>query len=68
MKEIRKYSSAGRMILPGDADYHFTLLSIRLTIGMKNNLGELWSLLNFILPSIFEDLETFPISFSSRFC
>jgi ATP-dependent DNA helicase len=28
-------------------------------IRTKNNLSELWSLLNFILPSIFEDLDTF---------
>ena len=25
----------------------------------KNNLAELWSLLNFVLPEIFGDLDTF---------
>ncbi|KJA16745.1 hypothetical protein HYPSUDRAFT_171034 [Hypholoma sublateritium FD-334 SS-4] len=45
MKEIKKYSSAGRMILTGTP--------------LHNNLAELWSLLNFILPDIFDDLDTF---------
>jgi hypothetical protein len=26
---------------------------------LQNNLAELWSLLNFILPDIFDDLDTF---------
>ncbi|KAF9530771.1 SNF2 family N-terminal domain-containing protein [Crepidotus variabilis] len=45
MKEIKKYPSAGRMILTGTP--------------LHNNLAELWSLLNFILPDVFGDLETF---------
>ncbi|KDR71576.1 hypothetical protein GALMADRAFT_159402 [Galerina marginata CBS 339.88] len=45
MKEIKKYSSAGRMILTGTP--------------LHNNLAELWSLLNFILPDIFDDIDTF---------
>ncbi|KIM43935.1 hypothetical protein M413DRAFT_443000 [Hebeloma cylindrosporum] len=45
MKEIKKYSSAGRMILTGTP--------------LHNNLAELWSLLNFILPDIFSDLDAF---------
>ncbi|CAA7264446.1 unnamed protein product [Cyclocybe aegerita] len=45
MKEIKKYSSAGRMILTGTP--------------LHNNLAELWSLLNFILPDIFNDIDTF---------
>ena len=63
MKEIKKYSSAGRMILTG------TPLHVRLiiqthcsrpnTLPTKNNLAELWSLLNFILPDIFSDLDAF---------
>ncbi|KAG0696609.1 SNF2 family N-terminal domain-containing protein [Suillus ampliporus] len=45
MQEIKKYRSAGRMILTGTP--------------LHNNLAELWSLLNFILPDIFDDLDTF---------
>ncbi|KAG1719217.1 SNF2 family N-terminal domain-containing protein [Suillus lakei] len=45
MQEIKKYPSAGRMILTGTP--------------LHNNLAELWSLLNFILPDIFDDLDTF---------
>ncbi|TDL18206.1 hypothetical protein BD410DRAFT_793521 [Rickenella mellea] len=45
MQEIKKYSSAGRMILTGTP--------------LHNNLAELWSLLNFILPDIFGDLDSF---------
>ncbi|KIM88017.1 hypothetical protein PILCRDRAFT_268568 [Piloderma croceum F 1598] len=45
MQEIKKYPSAGRMILTGTP--------------LHNNLAELWSLLNFILPDIFEDLDAF---------
>ncbi|KDQ10834.1 hypothetical protein BOTBODRAFT_35944 [Botryobasidium botryosum FD-172 SS1] len=45
MKEIKTYSSSNRMILTGTP--------------LHNNLGELWSLLNFILPDIFDDLDSF---------
>ncbi|KAF8226545.1 hypothetical protein L208DRAFT_1406866 [Tricholoma matsutake] len=45
IQEIKKYSSAGRMILTGTP--------------LHNNLAELWSLLNFILPDIFDDVDAF---------
>ncbi|KAH8111576.1 SNF2 family N-terminal domain-containing protein [Phellopilus nigrolimitatus] len=45
VQEIKKFTSAGRMILTGTP--------------LHNNLAELWSLLNFILPDIFSDLSTF---------
>ncbi|KAH6901459.1 SNF2-family ATP dependent chromatin remodeling factor snf21 [Coprinopsis sp. MPI-PUGE-AT-0042] len=45
MTEIKKYPSAGRMILTGTP--------------LHNNLAELWSLLNFILPDIFDDIDVF---------
>ncbi|TEB25773.1 hypothetical protein FA13DRAFT_1756533 [Coprinellus micaceus] len=45
MKEIKQYHSAGRMILTGTP--------------LHNNLAELWSLLNFILPDIFDDIDAF---------
>ncbi|KAF8321161.1 hypothetical protein DL93DRAFT_2051820, partial [Clavulina sp. PMI_390] len=45
MQEIKKYASTNRMILTGTP--------------LHNNLAELWSLLNFILPDIFNDLDSF---------
>ncbi|KAJ3973835.1 SNF2 family DNA-dependent ATPase [Lentinula raphanica] len=44
-REIKKYSTASRMILTGTP--------------LHNNLAELWSLLNFILPDIFNDVDAF---------
>ncbi|KAJ4482453.1 SNF2 family DNA-dependent ATPase [Lentinula aciculospora] len=44
-REIKKYSSASRMILTGTP--------------LHNNLAELWSLLNFVLPDIFNDVDSF---------
>ncbi|KZT30225.1 hypothetical protein NEOLEDRAFT_1084033 [Neolentinus lepideus HHB14362 ss-1] len=45
MKEIKKYESAGRIVLTGTP--------------LQNNLAELWSLLNFILPTLFDNLDYF---------
>ncbi|CAO1627411.1 unnamed protein product [Sympodiomycopsis kandeliae] len=45
IQELKKFNSAQRLILTGTP--------------LHNNLKELWSLLNFILPDIFDDLETF---------
>ncbi|KAH8105154.1 SNF2-family ATP dependent chromatin remodeling factor snf21 [Cristinia sonorae] len=45
MQEIKQLSSDGRMVLTGTP--------------LHNNLAELWSLLNFVLPDIFSDLYTF---------
>ncbi|THU99120.1 hypothetical protein K435DRAFT_777107 [Dendrothele bispora CBS 962.96] len=45
MREIKKYPAASRMILTGTP--------------LHNNLSELWALLNFILPDIFTDLDSF---------
>ena len=42
---MKKFNSANRLILSGTP--------------LQNNLKELWSLLNFILPDIFDDLATF---------
>jgi ATP-dependent DNA helicase len=61
MQEIKKYPSAGRMILTG-TPLHVSFVwyaSIALAHVLQNNLAELWSLLNFILPDIFDDLDTF---------
>jgi len=61
MQEIKQYESAGRMILTG-TPLHVSLLwrsRTPLTPSMQNNLSELWSLLNFILPDIFNDLYSF---------
>ncbi|KAK9249174.1 SNF2 family N-terminal domain-containing protein [Lipomyces tetrasporus] len=45
IKELKSYDSANRLLLTGTP--------------LQNNLAELWSLLNFILPDIFPDLELF---------
>ena len=62
MQEIKQYESAGRMILTGtplhvsDIPWRSCIL---FTSPSQNNLSELWSLLNFILPDIFSDLYSF---------
>jgi ATP-dependent DNA helicase len=64
MQEIKKYPSAGRMILTG-TPLHVSLFPspsffhLADSDDLQNNLAELWSLLNFILPDIFEDLDAF---------
>ncbi|KAJ7804458.1 SNF2 family N-terminal domain-containing protein, partial [Mycena olivaceomarginata] len=50
VREIKRYSSVGWMVLTGTP--------------LHNNLAELWSLLNFILPDIFSDVEAFQEWFS----
>ncbi|KAF7729861.1 hypothetical protein EC973_003595 [Apophysomyces ossiformis] len=45
IRELKSYSSANRLLLTGTP--------------LQNNLAELWSLLNFLLPDIFDDLELF---------
>jgi len=45
IKQLKTYTSANRLILTGTP--------------LHNNLAELWSLLNFILPNIFDNLESF---------
>lgn len=45
VKELKQYTSESRLILTGTP--------------LQNNLAELWSLLNFLLPEAFSDLEHF---------
>ncbi|CUS09085.1 unnamed protein product [Tuber aestivum] len=45
ISELKKYKSANRLLLTGTP--------------LQNNLSELWSLLNFLLPDIFDDLASF---------
>jgi ATP-dependent DNA helicase len=46
IRELKSYRSANRLLLSG-------------TAPLQNNLQELWSLLNFVLPDIFNDLSAF---------
>ena len=45
IRELKSYDSANRLLLTGTP--------------LQNNLRELWSLLNFILPEIFDDADEF---------
>ncbi|KAJ3208218.1 hypothetical protein HDU67_006938 [Dinochytrium kinnereticum] len=45
MRELKTYPCANRLILSGTP--------------LQNNLAELWSMLNFLMPDIFQDLEDF---------
>lgn len=45
VRELKSYTSANRLLLTGTP--------------LQNNLAELWSLLNFLLPEIFDDYQYF---------
>ncbi|XP_071805450.1 lymphocyte-specific helicase-like isoform X2 [Asterias amurensis] len=45
IRELKMYHSANRLLLTGTP--------------LQNNLAELWSMLNFLLPEVFDDLKTF---------
>eukprot|EP00842_Homolaphlyctis_polyrhiza_P000073 jgi/Hompol1/1066/HPOL_005504-RA len=45
VRELKSYTSANRLLLTGTP--------------LQNNLSELWSLLNFLMPDIFDDLGAF---------
>ena len=45
LRELKTYHSANRLLLTGTP--------------LQNNLSELWSLLNFLMPDIFNDLTAF---------
>jgi len=45
IKELKQYQSANRLLISGTP--------------LQNNLAELWSLLNFLMPEVFDTLENF---------
>lgn len=62
MRELKQYTSACRMVLTGTPLHVRSSFTIsqqaRLIVLPQNNLAELWSLLNFVLPDIFGDLDS----------
>lgn len=63
IRELKTYQSANRLLLTGTPLHvcqRYEMVSHEsLTLYNQNNLSELWSLLNFIMPDIFDDLNTF---------
>lgn len=63
MQEIKQLTSSGRMVLTGTPLHvcppHCPHSLSSVLRFLQNNLAELWSLLNFVLPDIFSDLYTF---------
>ncbi|KAK3911174.1 Lymphoid-specific helicase [Frankliniella fusca] len=53
VKELRRYRSTNRLLLTGTP--------------LQNNMTELWSLLNFILPNIVTDMDVFECWFDPSF-
>lgn len=52
IKELKMYTSANRLLLTGTP--------------LQNNLDELWSLLNFLMPEIFDDVRVFRSWFNAK--
>merc|ERR1719189_237712 len=52
IKSLKLYSSTNRLLLTGTP--------------LQNNLDELWSLLNFLMPEIFDDLRVFRAWFNAK--
>lgn len=52
LRELKQFKTGNRLILTGTPLHVCRVLT-------QNNLAELWSLLNFVLPDIFDDLATF---------
>ena len=52
-RELKRYQSTNRLLLTGTP--------------LQNNMTELWSLLNFILPNIVNDMDVFECWFDASF-
>lgn len=63
---LRQYSSKHRLLLTGTPLQVRPLVKPSL-ITAQNDLGELWSLLNFLLPTIFNSMDNFENWFNAPF-
>merc|ERR1719418_99906 len=52
IKSLKQYTSSNRLLLTGTP--------------LQNNLDELWSLLNFLMPDIFDDVRIFRSWFNAK--
>ena len=63
IRELKSLNADARMVLTGTplhVSHPHTRRRSRLILRPpQNNLAELWSLLNFVLPDVFVDLDTF---------
>ena len=72
IKELRQYTSVNRLLLTGMKS-PFLLTGLRNSrfffvpgTPLQNNLAELWSLLNFLMAEIFDDLSVFESWFNAK--
>jgi ATP-dependent DNA helicase len=62
IRELKSLNADSRMVLTGTplhVSVYLPPYHICANVDLQNNLAELWSLLNFVLPDVFADLDTF---------
>ncbi len=74
IRELKQYESVNRLLLTGKEDSEgrtgsrisSTVFLLRSGTPLQNNLAELWSLLNFLMAEIFDDLSVFESWFNAK--